>query len=443
MLFFIIVLIGIKYSLRAQPAAFPGENPLIESGMPMGSFAEFGLDSVQLYRKVDSLMDLGINQQAFPGAQLLVAYKGKTLFHHAYGFHTYDSLERVERRDLYDLASVTKIAAALPALMKLNQEGTLNLDSPLSDYWKPWKRRKDKRELTLREILAHQAGLLPYIVFLNDALRKGELKRRFVRETPSGRFSLQAYENLYVSRGFVRKMHRKINRSEVSPEKAYRYSGLSFLLVPELVESLDGRTFETYLQAEIYGPMGITGLTFLPKIRMSDARVVPTEFDSLYRKTLTRGWVHDENASLMGGISGNAGLFGRAEDLAVLMQCYANYGSWKGQQILDSSLVAEYIRVQFPENENRRGLGFDKPLPENGQLPLEEAYPATRVSPESFGHSGFTGTFVWADPINHLVYIFLSNRVYPSRSHRGLYDLKLRTKLQQLFYEAVLGPEGL
>jgi CubicO group peptidase (beta-lactamase class C family) len=144
----------------------------------------------------------------------------------------------------------------------------------------------------------------------------------------------------------------------------------------------------------------------------------------------------------MGGISGNAGLFGKAEDLAVLMQCFANYGSWKGQQILDSSLVAEYIRVQFPENENRRGVGFDKPLPDNSQLPLEEAYPAPLVSPESFGHSGFTGTFVWADPKNQLVYIFLSNRVYPSRSHRMLYELKLRTKLQQLFYEAIVLPEG-
>jgi CubicO group peptidase (beta-lactamase class C family) len=208
-------------------------------------------------------------------------------------------------------------------------------------------------------------------------------------------------------------------------------------LFPALVEQLSGQTFEDYLKEHIYGPIGVRHLVFLPASRLPGARVVPTEYDSLYRGALVRGWVHDENASLMGGISGNAGLFGTASDLAALLQCYADYGRFGGRQILDSAVVAEFARVQYPENENRRGLGFDKPLLGNDTLSLQEAYPAPLASPESFGHSGFTGTFVWADPKKSLVFVFLSNRVHPSRRRRGLYELHLRTALQQCFYEAL------
>ncbi len=160
--------------------------------------------------------------------------------------------------------------------------------------------------------------------------------------------------------------------------------------------------------------------------------------DTIYRHTLTQGWVHDENASLLGGISGNAGLFGTAIDLAKLMQMYQNYGNFNGKRFIAESTVKEFSRVQYPDNGNRRGLGFDKPLLDNSELPLEEAYPAPEASPMSFGHSGFTGTFVWADPENQLVFIFLSNRVYPTRKNRNLYDLNIRGALQQVFYQAIL-----
>ncbi|RXG18126.1 beta-lactamase [Leeuwenhoekiella aestuarii] len=198
--------------------------------------------------KVDSIMTLGIKNQAFPGAQVLVAKNGSIIFHKAYGFHTYDSLRPVKNDDLYDLASVTKVTAALPAIMKLVDAGKLDLDSPFSTYWTPWKRRRDKRDLTLREILAHQAGLEPYIVFLSDVLKKdGSFKHRFVRDKKSRRFSVQTYNNLWLNKRFVRKMYRKINRSEVSEEKKYTYSGLSFLLYPQIVESLTGVPYEQYL----------------------------------------------------------------------------------------------------------------------------------------------------------------------------------------------------
>ena len=233
-------------------------------------------------------------------------------------------------------------------------------------------------------------------------------------------------------------MYRIINRSAVSDEKKYRYSGLTFLIYPDLISQLTGMQYEDYLQQTFYGPLGCETLGFNPKTKNFPNAIVPTEKDTLYRKALINGWVHDENASLLGGVSGNSGLFGTAEDLAKLMQMYQNYGAYGGKRYIAEATLKEFIRVQYPENDNRRGLGFDKPLLNNAELELIEAYPAPETSSESFGHSGFTGTFIWADPKNQLVFIFLSNRVYPTREHRNLYVLNVRSTLHQVFYKAIL-----
>ena len=396
------------------------------------------IDSFLLDNKVDSIITNGIKNYSFPGAQVLVSHQGNVIFHQAYGFHTYDSIQSVSLTDMYDLASVTKILGPLPALMKLVDEGKLNLDLPFSTYWKPWKRIKDKRDLTLREILAHQSGLKPYIIFLNEVLKKnGQLKKRFIKSKQRKGFDKEAYPGIYVKNRFNRKMYRMINRSKVSEEKKYVYSGLTFLIFPELIEQLTGLSYENYITNTFYKPIGANTLGFLPISKNFPNAIVPTEMDTLYRHTLTKAWVHDENASLLGGISGNAGLFGTAQDLAKMMQFYVQFGSVDGKQLVSEEVVKEFTDVQFPDNENRRGLGFDKPLLNNKELPLEDAYPAPEVSPESFGHSGFTGTFVWADPKNQLVYIFLSNRVYPTRENRNLYTLNIRSAVQQLFYKAL------
>ena len=389
---------------------------------------------------VDSIMTEGIAQKAFPGAQVLVAHKGDIIFHRAYGYHTYDSIQAVGLHDLYDLASVTKILGPLPALMKLYEEGKIDLDSPFSDYWKPWRRSKDKKDITLREILAHQAGLKPYIVFLNEVRKGDNLKSRYIRKASSPRFQKEAFEGLYVKNSFNKKIYREITSSEVSTDKNYRYSGLAFLIFPELISQLSGHSYEYYLKKHFYFPLSATGLDFKPATKGLNTPIIPTEIDTVYRKSLVKGWVHDENASLLGGISGNAGLFGRAIDLFRMMQFYQNYGILNGQRLLKEETIKEFARIQYPENENRRGLGFDKPLIDNQDLGIEESYPAPAASEHSFGHSGFTGTFVWADPEYQLVYIFLSNRVYPSRSHRKLYELNIRTAVQQLFYTAITSP---
>ena len=399
--------------------------------------SKMGLDSALIYRQVDSIMELGIRKQAFPGAQLLVAKNDTVVFHKAYGYHTYDSIRAVTPRDLYDLASVTKITGPLPALMLLVDRGKLDLDAPFSRYWEPWRDIEDKKDLTLREILSHQAGLIPYIAFQQNVVRNGKLKRRFVRTRPNKRFHVPVDGEHYVKEKFMRRIDRAIERSEVSQEKKYLYSGLSFLIFPRLIEQLTQTDYQTYLQENFYGPLGCHTLCYLPSLKNYSNPIVPTEIDTFFRKSLVQGWVHDETAALMGGVSGNAGLFGSADDLAKIMIFYQNYGKANGKQIISEETVREFIRVQYPENENRRSLGFDKPLLDNADLPLGDSYPSPLVSPESFGHSGFTGTFVWADPVHRLTYIFLSNRVYPSREHGQLYRLNIRPALQDVFYRAM------
>lgn len=408
-----------------------------QDGLEYADLSDVGLDSTYIHTKVDSIMAFAIKNEAFPGAQVLVAKDNKVVFHNTYGFYTYDSLQRVGKTDIYDLASVTKIIGPLPALMKLVDEGELDLDKPFSTYWKRWRHRKDKKNLTLREILAHQAGLEPYIVFLTKVLKKnGKIKRRFVRNVPSRRFGYKVNDSLYVKTGFNRKLYRMINRSKVSDVKKYRYSGLTFLIFPKLIEQLTGTEYEAYLQENFYQPLGAVTLGFNPKTKGYATKIVPTEVDTIFRKKLVSGWVHDENASLLGGVSGNAGLFGSATDLVRMMLMYQNYGEFDNKRYLSEKVVREFTKIQYPENENRRGLGFDKPLIGNDTLSLEDAYPAPEASAASFGHAGFTGTFVWADPVKKLTFIFLSNRVYPSRSHRNLYKFYIRPALQEVFYKA-------
>ena len=406
--------------------------------MSYGNPSEVQMDSLFMHQKIDSIITDAIQKEAFPGVQILVARKHKVIFHKAFGFHTYDSIQKVNLTDIYDIASVTKILGPLPAIMKLYDEGKIDLDAPFSNYWKPWKKRKDKKDLTLREILTHQAGLHPYIVFLSEVLKKDKtLKSRFVKIESKNRFTSQAYDGIFIKDRFKNKMYRQINRSKVSDIKKYKYSGLSFLLYPKIISSITNENYSDYLQNNFYKPLGANTLGFTPKTKSFINKIVPTEVDSLFRHDLTRNWVHDENAALMGGVSGNAGLFGSALDLVKIMQMYCNYGYYNYKQYISKSTLKEFTKTQFPENNNRRGLGFDKPLIGNDKLPINKAYPAPEVSKESFGHSGFTGTFVWADPTNELVFIFLSNRVYPNRSHRNIYKLNIRPKVQQVFYQAI------
>jgi CubicO group peptidase (beta-lactamase class C family) len=438
---FICILFSLTYLVLTSQEGIPQElhfGP--NSELTYTNPSEVGMDSVFIYRKVDSIMTTAIKKEAFPGAQVLVAKDAKIIFHKAYGHHTFDSTQTVQLDDIYDLASVTKITGPLPALMKLVDEGKLDLDAPFSTYWKSWQKIENKKDITLREILAHQAGLKPYIVFLNMVLKKnGKFKRRYVRTSLRKKFEKQAYDRLFINNNLNKKMYRMIEKSAVG-EKKYTYSGLTFLIFPQLIAELSGQPYETFLRDLFYVPLGMKTMGFRPKLKNFSNKIVPTENDTLFRNTLTQGWVHDENAALLGGVSGNAGLFATATDLAKIMQMYMQYGTYADKRYISKETVKEFIKVQYPENENRRGLGFDKPLLNNSVLNLSASYPAPEVGADSFGHSGFTGTFVWADPEHQLVFIFLSNRVYPSRENRNLYRLKVRPAIQQVFYKAFSPP---
>jgi beta-glucosidase-like glycosyl hydrolase/CubicO group peptidase (beta-lactamase class C family) len=398
---------------------------------------ECRIDERLLNVVVDSFANYGITEKMFPGCQVLIAKDGKVVFHKSYGFHTYDSLTPVENKNLYDWASITKIAGPLPLVMKLVEDSVLELDKPFSTYWKPFA-HTDKAAFTLREALAHQAGLKPWIAFCLDVFREGKnYKRRIVRDRPSPNYPYRISSNLYINKNYKQKIFRKIRDSELLKEKKYAYSDLSFILMPDLLEQLTGKKYEKVIRNEFHLPLGATTVNYNGYKHFDLKRFVPTERDEHFRNELLRGFVHDETAAMMGGVSGHAGLFGTTNDLAKIMQFYLNGGSYGDFHYLDTATVNEFTRIQFPDNENRRGLGFDKPYIDNGSKGIDESYPAPKSGSLSFGHSGYTGTFAWADPSTGLLFIFMSNRVYPTRENTKLYETNFRPRLHQSIYNCL------
>lgn len=395
---------------------------------------EAGMDSGILNRGIDSLMELAMVTKATPGGQILVAKEGKVVFHKAYGYHSYFDTVKVRLDDLYDLASVTKVTTSLPIIMKLIDEGKINLDDPLSQYV-PELKNSNKSALTFRSILAHQARLEPWIPYWKSTIKKNNsgFKPKTFKTDSSGKYPLKIADNLYLHRNYKKKIFHAIKKSPLEPEPGYKYSGLAFYLFPSMIENMTGQDFESYLYAHFYRPLGATTLTYKPFRDFPISQIVPTEFDLPFRQVVIHGRVHDEGAAMMDGISSNAGLFSNANDLAKLFQMYMNMGEYGGKRFVSETTMKEFTRYQFPENNNRRGLGFDKPAltwKANGNA-------AKDASPESFGHTGFTGTRAWADPKHQLVYIFLSNRVHPTRSNTRLYRLNTRTEIEQVIYDSM------
>ncbi len=374
---------------------------------------------------------------AFPGCEVIAARNGIVVFHKTYGYHTYDNRIAVEPQDLYDLASVTKVSSTLAGLMLLNSEGRFSPDETLG-YYLPYFRRSNKGDIVMRDFLAHQAGLTPYIPFWKETLKKdGEYKRRIYNCKQTRRYPLEVAQGLYINKNYRKKMFSEMKKSALG-DKKYVYSDLTFIIAPGIIENLTGEKWNDYVTDSIYRKIGAFDLTFNPYLKYKPDRIVPTEYDSLFRKQQFIGTVHDEGAAMLGGISGHAGLFATANDLLKLMELYRRMGNYGGKQIINKAVLKEYSSVQFPGNDNRRGLGFDKPLLNNSQMPQEEAYPAKSASPGSFGHSGYTGTFVWVDPESGISYVFLCNRVYPTRYNNRLSNMNIRSDILQSIYDSIL-----
>ena len=418
-------------------------------GLPLKNIGRFtytipeeaGISSVKLSHRIDSIAYLGIDSMAYPGCQVLIALNGKLIFHKCYGYLTYKKEVPVTCDDLYDWASLTKITGPLPALMKLNSEGKFDLDVPFSRYW-PDFIGSNKENIRVRDVLAHQARLQPWILFWQSATKSnGKLRTRVFSTRPGGNFTVRVSSNLYMNRNYQKDMFDQIRDSPLLKSAKYVYSGLCFYLFPKIIENLTGMDYETYLKENFYHPLGAYTITYNPYKYYPLSEIVPTEYDDIFRKELIRGFVHDEGAAMMGGVSGNAGLFGTANDLAKLMQMYMQKGQYGGVRYIPEKTINEFTRRQFPENDNRRGLGFDKPFIDNNRKKLSEAYPAVDASEDSFGHSGYTGTFAWADPDNNLLFIFFSNRVHPTRENSKIYDLNIRPAMHQAIYDCI--KEGL
>ena len=398
-----------------------------------------GISSALLNHKIDSVVNGGLEAGAFPGCEVIAARKGKVIFHRTYGYQTYDKRIDVRKEDLYDLASVTKVSGPLSGLMVLEGMGRFSHNDLLGKYV-PAMRGSDKADLWLKDILAHQAGLYPWIPYWQQTVkRNGSFKRRLVRNYPSEKFPMVVADHLYLKDQFRNKIYRTIRKSELG-EKKYLYSGLAFFLFPGVIADLSGERYEDFLYSHIYRRLGAWDLVYNPLRYYPISRIAPTEYDSLFRKQLVHGYVHDESAATMGGFSGNAGLFATAGDLLKLIEMYRRMGSYGGEQIIPSEVMKTYTSYQFPENLNRRGLGFDKPLLDDRDGTPGD-YPCPGASPSSFGHSGFTGTFVWADPEHEISYVFLSNRVYPTRNNNLISDMNIRTGVLQAIYDSITEDE--
>ena len=398
---------------------------------------EVGMSSEKL-KRVDSMAMLGVEKKAYPGCQVLVAKNGSIIYHKCFGYLTYQNDEPVEENDVYDWASITKVTGPLPAIMRMVDEKKINVDDKLSKYW-PAFMGTNKENLVIREILAHEAQLEAYIAYWTSTVDKyGNLDRNVFRDAPSDGFNVRVSNHLYMNPGYYNMMMDTLNRSKLLPRKRYVYSGLSFYLYPKIISNLTGQDFETYLKDTFYRPLGAVTVTYNPYLHFPMKQIVPTENDDFFRKENLRGFVHDEGAAMMGGISGNAGLFGTTLDLAKIFQMYLQKGYFGGRRYISEKTMDEFTRIQYPENRNRRGLGFDKPLINNARNKLVDAYPAVSSSKNSFGHSGFTGTFAWADPDNGLLFIFMSNRVHPTRENQRLYQLNIRTGMHQMIYNSIV-----
>jgi beta-N-acetylhexosaminidase len=410
----------------------PG-NLRLKYGIPENA----GLSSEILERKIDSIALAGLKANAYPGCEVMIARKGTVVFEKCYGYHTYDDRTPVREDDLFDLASVTKISGSLPGFMLLNTEGKFSPDKTLG-YYLPYFKHSNKGDIPMRDIFAHQAGLTPFIMFWKETLKKnGNYRKCIYSHEYSKRYSLEVAHDLYINKNYRKKMFREIKRSPVG-EKKYVYSDLTFIITPPIIERLTGEKWYDFVSDNIYKKIGAFDIAFNPDQKYPLSRIIPTEYDSLYRKQQLLGTVHDETSAMLGGISGHAGLFATANDLMKLMELYRRMGDYGGVQLISRDVMEEYTRVQFPENKNRRALGFDKPLLDNSELPESEAYPAKSASPSSFGHSGYTGTFVWMDPEKELTFVFLCNRVYPTRRSDALSKMNIRSQILQSIYDSII-----
>lgn len=390
-------------------------------------------DSLQM---IDRLVDTIIQSGAAPGCQVLVAKDGYIVYDKCFGYQTYEKKSPVEENDLYDLASITKVMATTLSVMKLYEEGKIDIFNPISDYINGFIDSSDKKDITIIEALTHHSGLKPWIPFYKmtlDTLEDESIvpSAKFYRRISSDIFSKQVARDLFIRRDYKDTIQKLICDSELRKSKDYKYSDLGLYLVKEVVESVSGKSLDTYVKENFYDPLNLGHICFNPAQHHAVDHIVPTEEDDYFRMQELRGYVHDMGAAMLGGVSGHAGLFSNAGDLAVIMQMLLNKGLYGHQRYLDHKTI--YTFTTRYHRSSRRGIGFD--MKELDGKKSENMSPKAAAS--TFGHYGFTGTCVFADPDHQLIYIFLSNRTYPSMENNKLGKEDYRSRIQDIIYRSL------
>ena len=392
-----------------------------------------GMSSKKLAR-IDSVATVVLEEKMSPGLQVLVARKGVVVYEKSFGYHTDKKKNPVKNSDVYDVASLTKILASLPMLIKAEEEKKIALSSSVRKIVPRFK-KSNKDTVTVQEILSHYGQLkawIPFYKLTQDSITNKNLKK-FYRAKKTKKFTIKVAEDLFLNSSYKDSIYKYIRDAEQREKPGYKYSDLGYYIFKEALEKRYKKDLNVLVDDEFYEPLGANRMSYLPLAKFDKLSIVPSEKDSYFRHQLLHGYVHDMGAAMLGGVGGHAGLFANSNDVAKMMQLYLQKGYYGGKRYFKAATFDKFNKRYYSDKKVRRGLGFDKPQ-------LDSTIMATCgcVSDESFGHSGFTGAYTWADPVSGILYVFLSNRVFPTMENYGLVDQDIRTKIQQIIQEAIL-----
>ncbi|HEX5112207.1 MAG TPA: glycoside hydrolase family 3 N-terminal domain-containing protein [Saprospiraceae bacterium] len=386
------------------------------------------------------IVDRMVKNHAAPGCEILIAKDGRIVYQESFGYQTYDMKEPVYQNDLYDIASITKVAATTPTVMRLYKEGVIDIHKTLGDYL-PWLKGSNKEHMVIERVMAHQAGLQSWIPFYEKTVRayddgSYEQEPDIYCDMPSLQYCVPVAEDMYLDNDYINQIHHQIYISPLNADGTYVYSDLGFIMLAEIIRNETGVSIDHYVDSVFYQPLGLRRIGYRPLQRFATGEIVPSEIDTYFRCQELRGYVHDMGCAMMGGVSGHAGVFTDAEDLAVFFQMYMNGGSYGGRDYIDPDIL-KLFTTRY-QNSTRRGVGFDMRELEPGKHILV----ARDASASTYGHTGFTGACVWNDPVHQLVYVFLSNRTYPTMRNDALKTMDIREKIHQRAYKAMAGYHG-
>ncbi|MEM8906899.1 MAG: serine hydrolase, partial [Bacteroidota bacterium] len=390
---------------------------------------EVGIASYKLVG-IDALVKNAIAEGISPGAQVMVVKDAKIIYQKAFGHHTYDKKQRVEQEDLYDVASITKIAATTLGFMKLYETKKLKLNDPLRQHLS-LLRTASIGKINLKRLLTHQSGLQPNMPIAEYILYQDSTEavcNRYFCRVPQPGYAIQVADSMYLQNEWVDSLWEKVYRLEPRRRKRFRYSDVNFNLLQKVVEQESGSPLDNFVEEIFYAPLGLRHCLYRPLDVFPSKRIIPTERDERWRKQTLRGYVHDESAALLGGVGGNAGLFANSNDLAIIGQMLLNGGHYGGHELLNKATIDLFTSAK---HGNHRGLGFDL------NQKKKPSSCSDKASKQTFGHTGFTGTCMWMDPKDDLIFIFLTNRIYPDVRNRRIFRSKIRSRIHTIIYEAL------